>query len=267
MLQLSFLLILTFGSYKVGSSRLLIDAAGSASHYQQRNGATCLGDPWTESLDDNNNTVRPALIGRRSKEGKAVMKATKFNFNRRRNRLKFAFAAVGAAAVLLSSVSTASAISCFDGQTKTTVNGSTTDTYTCACNGWYLSARITTGTLCDSSGMIKYNYSRDVYAYYHSPRDCQVRANTLAQNSYSEVKATNLRMCYSPIPNQPPPPAPDACVVTSDNYYRTVEYRPPSRFAVVTGDWHWWTTAESVLCSNGSQIGLTTKEWGRGPWE
>lgn len=170
------------------------------------------------------------------------------------------------AAVLVLQASDAAAISCIDGQTKSESSGSTTSTYTCACNGWYLSARYTTGTLCDSTGMTTYNYSRDIYAYYHSPKDCQVRTTTLSQSSFKEVKATGMLACYNPTPNLPWPPAPDACVVTSDNYYRSVIYVPPSRYATITGDYHWWTTAEPLRCTNGRQYSLTTKDWGKAPW-
>ena len=177
------------------------------------------------------------------------------------------YAAVAAVLVTAAVVQEASAISCWDGETRTKVNGSTTDTETCACNGWYLSARSKTGTLCGSAGMSTYYYSRSVYAYYHSPRDCQVRATSLSQSSFSESKATGLLLCYKPTPEVPFPPAPDACVINSDNYYRTFTYQAPSRYAVVTGDWHWWTTSIPLLCSNGNQYGLSTKQWGKSPWE
>ncbi len=181
--------------------------------------------------------------------------------------LNFLTCCLAAAAITVATAGDAAAISCFDGVTRTDTSGSTTSTYTCACNGWYLSSRTTTGTLCNSTGMTKYYYSRDIYAYYHSPTSCQVRTTTLNQSSFAEVKATGMLACYNPTPELPWPPAPDACVITSDNYYRTVEYRPPSIYATVTGDWHWWTTAAPLLCSNGRQYSLTTKQWGKSPWE
>ena len=195
------------------------------------------------------------------------MNNLKGNLNRNARVRSCIYAAIAAVFVTAAVAQEAFAISCWDGEKRTKVNGATTDTETCACNGWYLSARSTTGTLCGSAGMATYYYSRDVYAYYHSPKVCQVRATYLSQSSFAEVKATGMLMCYKPTPELPFPPAPDACVITSDNYYRTVTYQPPSVYAIITGDWHWWTTAAPLLCSNGNQYGLTTKQWGKSPWE